>query len=743
MHTSERLMQLLPAIYRLRDEEHGGPLAGLARVLAAQADVVEADIAQLYENLFIETCDEWVVAYIADLLGVRGLHPIGSQTFSQRARVANTLLFRQRKGTATMLEQLARDTTGWPAKVLELFQDLEATQYVKHPRLAVHRTPDLRHVARLELLNTGFDSITHTADVRHISRNRGRYNLPNIGIFLWRLQAYTVTRGRARAVATPDDGRYFVNPLGGDMQLFNRPQTETHITHLAEEINVPDRLRRRPLFAELEARRAAIVAGTEPTPRLFGDTPVVQVWLNNVLVAPEELAIVNLADPDPPIATGWPRPPAQKTYDGVPRSIRIGIDPKLGRLALPQGVAPATVEVGYTYGFSADVGAGPFDRQDLLQTWLEGSGRTVSFQVGVTRNAALLASALNPGQLRQTLAQAVADWKAFAAAQPNSFGVISILDSDTYLEELTGANAIDVPAGCLLAIVAADWPVQVGANGVPVRQVGDYVPSGLLPVLQGNVNLRGLGGSVKGELVIDGVLINGNITVLAGDLGALRLGHVTIVPPKGLSVTASTAIATQNTQLQVEIRRSIIGPISVPDTIPALTIVDSIVASTRDGSRTTSAIAANGSAVDVQSSTVFGTLQVRSLDAGNAILTGRATAVRRQVGCLRFCFVPDDSTTGRRYRCQPDLALESEPNAALQPGIRLRIQPAFTSATFGQPGYAQLSEQCAPEISGGAEDASEMGVFDFLKQPQREINLRSSLDEYLRFGLEAGVFFVS
>jgi hypothetical protein len=221
------------------------------------------------------------------------------------------------------------------------------------------------------------------------------------------------------------------------------------------------------------------------------------------------------------------------------------------------------------------------------------------------------------------------------------------------------------------------------------------------------------------------------------------LGHVTIVPPKGLSVTASSVIASQNTQLEIEIQRSIVGPIKLPDTVPTLRIRDSILASTVDGSRTLAAVVANGSAVDVQSSTVFGTLQVRSLDAGNAILTGLTTSVRRQVGCLRFCFVPDASPTGRRYRCQPDLALETEPNTTAHAGIRLRIQPSFTSATYGDPGYAQLSEHCAPEIGGGAEDASEMGVFDHLKQPQREINLRSSLEEYLRFGLEAGVFFVS
>jgi hypothetical protein len=34
-----------------------------------------------------------------------------------------------------------------------------------------------------------------------------------------------------------------------------------------------------------------------------------------------------------------------------------------------------------------------------------------------------------------------------------------------------------------------------------------------------------------------------------------------------------------------------------------------------------------------------------------------------------------------------------------------------------------------------------MGAFHDLYQPQRERNLRVRLDEYLRFGLEAGVFY--
>ena len=114
----DAVKQLASSSYRLRDADQGYPLRALLRVVGEQAVVVEQDIAGLYENWFIETCDEWVVPYIGELLGTPGLSPSGGEDFSQRAYVANTLAYRRRKGTAAVLEQLARDVTGWPARVL-------------------------------------------------------------------------------------------------------------------------------------------------------------------------------------------------------------------------------------------------------------------------------------------------------------------------------------------------------------------------------------------------------------------------------------------------------------------------------------------------------------------------------------------------------------------------------------------------------------------------------------------------
>ena len=136
---------------------------------------------------------------------------------------------------------------------------------------------------------------------------------------------------------------------------------------------------------------------------------------------------------------------------------------------------------------------------------------------------------------------------------------------------------------------------------------------------------------------------------------------------------------------------------------------------------------------------------MKQLDlASETIFTGAIRVRRRQEGCVRFSYYdPDGSVTPRRYRCQPDLALKGVSATPQADSIRARLTPSFTSLRYGEAAYAQLSRQCASEITTGAEDGSEMGVFSSVKQAQRLANLRASLDEYLRFGLEAGIFFAS
>ncbi len=248
---SDRLYELLPAVYRLRDADQGNTLKAFLDVIAEQVGLVEDDIGQLYDDWFIETCAEWLVPYIGDLLGVRGLHQTEAG-FTQRAYVANTLAYRRRKGTATVLEQVARDTTLWPARAVEFFQLLETTQYINHLRPANLRTPDLRQQNALELLDGPFDTIAHTADVRRIGSRRGKHNIPNVGIHLWRLRSYILENVELFPSSGASDGRFTFSPLGNSAPLFNRPRTETTITHLAEEADVPHAIRPAAFYLDLQ-----------------------------------------------------------------------------------------------------------------------------------------------------------------------------------------------------------------------------------------------------------------------------------------------------------------------------------------------------------------------------------------------------------------------------------------------------------------------------------------------------------
>src|SRR6266403_2051777 len=116
------IYNLLPAIYRIRDAERGEPLKALLSVIGEQVAILDENLAQSYDDLFIETCAPWVVPYIGDLIGAGTVNRTGIVQTGTRAEVANTLRYRRAKCTLVVLEQLAHDATGWDAHSAEYFQ---------------------------------------------------------------------------------------------------------------------------------------------------------------------------------------------------------------------------------------------------------------------------------------------------------------------------------------------------------------------------------------------------------------------------------------------------------------------------------------------------------------------------------------------------------------------------------------------------------------------------------------------
>ena len=232
LYTTEEIYRLLPAVYRVRDAEQGGVLRELIDVLTDQVNVLAESLEQLYDDQFIETCADWVAPYIGDLVGYRTLHGVVPQVASPRAEVANTIRYRRRKGTVSVLEQLARDVTGWPARAVEFFELLATTQYMNHVRPHAAATADLRddgaararrHASR-PARSTASPTPPRCAGSR---RAPGRYNIPNVGIFLWRVAGAPPRALAARRRATATGRRFRFDPLGTDKPLFGSPRTET------------------------------------------------------------------------------------------------------------------------------------------------------------------------------------------------------------------------------------------------------------------------------------------------------------------------------------------------------------------------------------------------------------------------------------------------------------------------------------------------------------------------------------
>jgi hypothetical protein len=710
---TERLYGLLPAIHRVRDAQEGGDqLRALLAIAEEQLDLLEADVERLYDDWFIETCQEWVVPYIGDLLGVRGLLEVEGAPFSQRGLVANTIAYRRAKGTVAVLEQLAHDVTGWGARAVEYFQLLATTRAMNHRRRSDIAIADVRSADSAALTGTAFEPAQHLADVRHIDNGRGRYNIPHVGLHLWRLQSYPLdilATARPVAAATPAEaGRYTFSPLGYDLPLFNVPRPEEEFTHLAAEPNVAAPLRRRPLYDELaERRRARADHRTDFTEAYFDDSqPVFRVVLDGEEVTPEQIAICDLSDPDNPPATGWRRPDAAK-------GLKVGVDPVLGRLALPEGASAQTVEVAYACGFPGDLGGGPYDRTASVAPLLADlPDPTVvpQWQKGVTARAGAGDTDMFP-----TLAAAVAAWNALP--QP-AIGVIAMMDSRSYGDDL----AIEVHAGSRLLIVAADWPADERADRslTTERRFGRLLVRERRPHVGGPIAVHGVpgAGDARGELILDGLLLEKPVKVVAGDLGLLRIAHCTL-PPETAGLSAHPA----NGGLAVELERSISGSVALAG-IPHARVRDSIV----DG------LSAPDADADVQASTITGAVQTRTLTAGNSVFTDAVTVRYRQTGCVRYCYLPLASAVPRRFRCQP-----------VDEAAADRVAPAFTSLDLrtGPSAYGQLATSCPTEITQGAEDEGELGAFNFLKNAQRMTDLTTRMDEYLRFGLEAGVVFVT
>ncbi|MEO0998513.1 MAG: hypothetical protein AAFX58_13435, partial [Pseudomonadota bacterium] len=652
----DRLYELLPVVYRMRDAERGDRLKALLRVITEQVNLVEDDIAQLYENWFIETCEDWVVPYIGDLVGYdafpdAGL-PAGNAALRDtggtgvlfpRREVANMVRYRRRKGTLAVLELISNDVAGWPARAAEFYRHLGWTQALNHQQAGRGRVIDTREGGALELLDGPFDELAHTVNVRRIDsrHTQGRHNLPSVGVFVWRLESYSVTGTPAYCLESAGPHCFTFSVLGNDSPLYMNPVAEPDPTDIADEFNLPVPIRRR-LFDEHKTR-------------LYGDGKSLQIWVGKKQgdggdvvpqpVPPEQIVPADLGN-----------------WRYLPRNGTVAVDPVLGRIAFPTRQLPRYgVWVSYRYGFSADMGGGEYERP------IAGPESPALYRVGGDADFATIGSALQK-------------WRENADAH----AVIEITDSGVYVEQIN----IEFNEGQLSLQLRAENRRR------PIVRLLDWQTD-----RPDSLTVTGAAGNC---FVLDGLTITGRGVQIAGDLADVTIRHTTIVPGWTLDGDCEPQRATEpslevnSPSVCVKVQHSIVGPIQViplvagpesqddgngadddvPDDEAALIkcrgsgqgwrldpiricISDSIVDATDPGLE---AIGAPGCLVahaclTIARTTVFGRVQAHTIELGeNSIFDGRVTVARRQTGCMRFCYVAPGSRTPRRYRCQPDLA---------------------------------------------------------------------------------------
>jgi hypothetical protein len=710
-----QLFALLPAVYRTRDAANGGPLEALFAAMAGQSAIVEENIEQLYDDQFIETCAPWAIPYIGDLIGYNSIFQVTGAAFDSRAEIANTIGYRRRKGTLIALEQLARDVSGRACVAVEEFKRLIVTESMREVRPRHVATANLRRALRLDRLGTAFDSSNRTVDVRRIAprlravadpdaapldialHGPGRFNIPNLAIWLWRWKSLLVTAAPAFALG---GGRYKFSPLGHDMPLFVNPPARVPFDRVTGITDVPQPIDRDEFAHDMSAYYGSSVL-------LIADGVPIDI---------KRIVCANLADR------------AGGAWCNVQPGF-VAIDPELGRIRFAANVAvPRTLLVTYCYGFPAEIGGGPYDRTAALS----------QLKPAQAQLFAVVGSSGFP-----TLASAVARWNTLPAG---STGVIVLPGFQRHAIDLAGAKAIRIAPGSHLTIVA----------GEPIRSGGprDVVWNNACVTIAGNIEVQGVAGPSSqgatpppGQVLISGLWIEDQMFVSGQHPVTVLIEDSTLVPGLGLTGAGEPvrpgepSIVVTAVQANLTLNRAISGPIAAGaggTTRICASIVDAgspygVAYAARD-------LASAGADLHVEDSTIVGrvytrTIQLASNTIFHACLAARdpwaapVWASRRQSGCVRFCSLPFASITPRRYRClAPDAASEAA------------LEPRFVSLRYGEPSYALLSGDVPMAVWRGADNGSQIGVYGQIQETEAVRNVQLRAPEYLPARLECGVF---
>ncbi|HEB97435.1 MAG TPA: hypothetical protein ENI96_13515 [Sedimenticola thiotaurini] len=776
MSTPRRpLYQRLPEIYRIRDAEQrpAGQLQAwldlMEQVMGGLRDNVEA----LYHDLFIDTCDDWVIPYLADLLGTSHL---AGDPWTLRADVARTIFHRRRKGTLAVIESLGYGLTGWAVHAVESRRRLVWLQHLNHQRPDRGGVPplalvndcgapaqggvvNLRDPARLALLHGPFDPFAHLADVRPGSRGAPRYNLPNLGIYLWRLQAWRIPLVRPGWIESdqPAPGRAVVrcilHPQADPMVLFNshRFDADRDPPELSELDAVPG-----PMAWPRIGRDA--LAGS-PDDHLRNPSPYVEVAAYDAAPDPPGDGSVGLILHLPRALAELPLglPPAQRRWwhlrggdlfhwerclNPPLRDYEIVVDPLLGRVlfGLVDRVGEAdplrdALQVSYRYGSPGPTGAQPVQRDATPAAW--GDGPVTLRQVG-GGGTALTAALAGLGD---------------AGALPGPL-IVEIRDSLTYDLDPALVDGHGSEGGA--PTLTPDFPLWIRATGgqrpvVRLARPLRFRPADLLGagaagrMARLQVWLQGLhltwdrsAAAFAGDaalieqaaldrLLLDGCTLDpGGALQLDSDGDGIRQGMrpaLRLGADYGFIDDPAEELAFDQTPV-IEIRRGIVGACLL-DTGYRLELSDSLVDAGSGVGDAPGEIAigpagsGDGPELTFHGITCFGQVRVFRAEGEGGIFLHRLWVQDHQTGCIRFsCF----SGAGDR--------LPANHGCIGGGGVRI----AFRHEWFGRPGYGQLRLGSDPRLleQGPGQDA--MGAFGYLRETHKWKNLSIRFREFVPVG---------
>lgn len=761
------LYQRLPEIYHIRDAEQlpPGQLQAFLDIINTVQAGIRDNIEALYHDFFIETCNDWVIQYIADLMGASHLT---GDPWTLRADVARTIHHRRRKGTLGAIESLTYALTGWAVHTVELRERLVWNQHINHQRpdmggqppvpLNIEKnghisaavfggTVTLRDPALLSFLNGPFDPFAHVADVKPQGRGAVRCNIPNLGVFLWRLEDYTaaVTRPVLKEgaildlTAAADSGealyalRYDLHPLAEPMVLFN--------THRFQADSEPPDL-----------THADAVPGPMPKARLSHNTPTGN---------PEEYVAVDLYAAAPPYEPGdnsvglvihLPETPFNgfewkyrganlcAWEDGLRSPLlenEIVIDPDHGRLMIGvrgedenefAGPLENGIYVSATYGFSGSTigstGAHPIMRSDTPTEW-DGNATDIG----------IVNFHVDPNGLQTAI-----------TGLPVTTGAPVVIEiQDSMVHELDVAS---LPLSRSLWIRAASGKRPI----IRLAQPLGFFPSDVMgasgQALMENLNVKLEGLHITwdknspsfmtdtalieqaavNKLAVEGCTLDpGSHEALDGVRQPVRYG-LRLDNNYGFPEGSPEQIAF-NQVPEVEIKRSICGPLAIDDGY-SLSLIDAIIdaASGKDDSDPALAVHATaepekqwGPDLIVSGMTCFGRMRVESATGEGGIWVHRLEVHDNQKGCIKFsCFRGDLDRLPPHQACV--LGVETE----------LR----FASDIFGQAGYGQLRLCSDRKILEQGPDRDAMGAFGYLLNTHKWKNINIRYREYMPVGVQ-------